>query len=228
MIHLAVSFVLRLLDDYTGAATDGGHLFLADGRPVHPVRKPEGFYVFLEPRGPCEISILSARYSPYAQRVDPAGLPPEDPVLAVRLLRRGEIRFPGCDRLEGTAPPGATVYALLPQNPPLALRGEREGVLTLDGYTTKPLQGLRFSVGKGAAMERFAIVEKLPGGEYRIFPPLRRRHRQGEPVERVSACQAGPDGRFAVCVEPGAAVREVQYYNEEEKKWVCLSVPAPR
>lgn len=228
MINLSVSFVLRLLDDYTGAVTDGGHLFLVDGRPARPVRKPEGCYVFLEPHGPCEIIIHSARYSSLTQRVDPAALPPEDPVLPVRLLRRGEIRFPGCDRLEGCAPPGATVYAFQPQDPPLILHGEREGVLTLDGYTTKSLRGLRFSVGKGASMEFFSVDEKLPGGGYRIAPPLRRRHRQGEPVERVSACVAAPDGRFAVCVEPGAAVREVQYYDEEEKKWVCLSVPAPR
>lgn len=228
MINFSVSFVLRLMDDYTGSTADGGHFFLVNGQPAQPVRKSEGYYVFLEPRAPCAVEIQSARYSPMELQVDPAALPSEDPVVPVRLLRRGDIRFPGCDRIEGCAPPGVTVYAFLPQDPPLTLRGEREGVLTLDGYTPKPLHGLRFPVGKGASRERFVVEEKLPGGGYRIHPPLKRRHKPGETVERVSACQAASDGRFAVCVDPGAAVREIQYYDEEEKKWVCLSVPAPK
>lgn len=228
MIKLSVSFVLQLLDDYTGELSDGGHTFQVDGRPARPVRKPGGYYVFLEPRAPCEVLIQSSRYSPMSLRVDPDTLPPENPVVPVRLLRRGDIRFPGCDRLEGCAPPGVTVYAFLPQDPPLTLRGERGGVLTLDGYTPKSLQGLRFSIGKGASREWFVVEEKLPGGGYRIQPPFRRRHRQGEVVERASACLAAPDGRFAICVEPGAVIGEAQYYDEEGKKWVCLSVPAPR
>lgn len=228
MIRLTVSFVLRLLDDFTGSASDGGHLFWVDGRAARPQRKPGGYYVFLEPRAPCEVVIESARYSPRTLRVDPESLDAEDPVLPVRLLRRGDLRFPDCGRFEGTAPPGVTVYAFAPEDPALTFQSEKYGVLTLGSYTAKPLWGLRFSVGQGNAREVFVMEEKLPDGGYRIRPELRRRHRPGEPVERASACLSAADGRFAVCTERGQTVREAQYYDEEAKKWVCLSVPAPR
>ncbi|MFR9189871.1 MAG: hypothetical protein ACLVL7_06210, partial [Anaerotruncus massiliensis (ex Togo et al. 2019)] len=44
MIRLTVSFVLRLLDDFTGSASDGGHLFWVDGRAARPQRKPGGYF----------------------------------------------------------------------------------------------------------------------------------------------------------------------------------------
>lgn len=160
--------------------------------------------------------------------MDPESLDAEDPVLPVRLLRRGDLRFPDCGRFEGTAPPGVTVYAFAPEDPALTFQSEKDGVLTLGSYTAKPLWGLRFSVGQGNAREVFVMEEKLPDGGYRIRPGLRRRHRPGEPVERASACLSAADGRFAVCTERGQTVREAQYYDEEAKKWVCLSVPAPR
>lgn len=224
MIRLTVSFVLRLLDDFTGSASDGGHLFWVDGRAARPQRKPGGYYVFLEPRAPCEVVIESARYSPRTLRVDPRVAGRGRPGAPGAPAAPGDLRFPDCGRFEGTAPPGVTVYAFAPEDPALTFQSEKDGVLTLGSYTAKPLWGLRFSVGQGNAREVFVMEEKLPDGGYRIRPELRRRHRPGEPVERASACLSAADGRFAVCTERGQTVREAQYYDEEAKKWVCLSV----
>ena len=48
LIRISMRFALLLKDDFSGATVAGaGQRFLVDGRPVTPVRKPDGFYVFL-------------------------------------------------------------------------------------------------------------------------------------------------------------------------------------
>ena len=231
MIKISLFFALLLLDDFTGeAAAGGGHRFWVDGEPARPIQKPDGYYIFTQPRAPCTVAVESGWYSPAALRVDPEDLDPAEPTVRLRLLRRGEIRFPGCERLEGLGPPGATVRAFLPEAPPLTLREGKGADLILGGYTAKPLRGLRFAVGEGKNRELFVVEEKRPDGSCRIHPPFQRRHKQGEAVERVSSCLCGPDGRYALCLEQGSGrrVRELSYYNEEVKRWECLSAPGPR
>lgn len=231
MVSISVSFVLLLVDDLDGEpVADNSQCFLVDGRPAQPLYKTGGYRVFTAPNTPCSVSVISARYCPALVRVDPGKLDPADPVVALRLPRRGDLDFPGCERLEGEAPPGSLVFALAEEAVPLTLREERDGVLTLGGYTPARLCRLRFAVGSGKKRQLFVPAALLEDGSYRLERPLGRPHKEGEPILRAYAARSGSDGRFAVQMERGAAarVKELVLYDEEVGQWACLSVPAPR
>ena len=49
MIQIRIAFVLRLVDDFTGACIKRKSFrFWTDEKILHPVQKEEGLYVFLE------------------------------------------------------------------------------------------------------------------------------------------------------------------------------------
>ncbi len=230
MILTKLSFALLLRDDFSGEdILSGGHAFMVDGKRVAPVRKPEGYYIFTGISRLCTVSVFSAYYESAEFQVDPEAVDPQNPVLVRRLLRRGDIRFSDCDRIEGTHKPGETVFAFIPESPPLLLAAASGGSITLQGYTAKQLCRRRYAVGSGKNRELFVITGADEGGGYRVEPPLIRKHSAGEAVVRACMGRCDSGGHFVLPVEKGIKekIEKLEYYDEGEKQWGYLSVTAP-
>lgn len=229
LIVIEVSFALLLQDDFSGAKIlDDGHVFSINGKTICPLRKPEGLYVFTGLELPCTLRVDSARYSPANVYVDPSGFW-EDRIQTVRLLRRGDIRFPDCRWLAGSGPPGREVYAFARPDPPLTLREAQGSGIVIEGFTTKRLSGLLFAVGEGKGRELLAIRRPLPGGSYELDSPLRGKHKQGAELLRAYRGVCDGRGRFSIPVGPDGleGIQQAFTYDKEKGKWVCLSVTAP-
>ena len=222
-------FALLLKDDFSGATVaDGAQRFFVDGHPERPVRKPEGFYVFLTPRGhdgetSWRVRIESARYMARELVVETIA-PPETPLRIVQLYRRPGGGFLDCGWLEAKAPPGKLAVALLDGGAPLALRGFSDDgrSLALSGYTAANLLWRRVCIGEGRAGELFTLTARTPDGGYAVDHPPRIAHGPGEPV-RIAACGcADADGRCGIPVRPEwkAQAAGVQIYDEEAMHWL--------
>lgn len=90
MIQIRIAFVLRLVDDFTGACIKKKSFrFWTDEKILHPVQKEEGLYVFLEPlEHPARISIEGTDYYPCTVEIDKQILDPEEPIADIRLYGR--------------------------------------------------------------------------------------------------------------------------------------------
>ena len=97
MIQIRIAFVLRLVDDFTGACIKRKSFrFWTDEKILHPVQKEEGLYVFLEPlEHPARITIEGTDYYPCTVEVDKHILDPEEPIADIRLYGRSGKVYSG-------------------------------------------------------------------------------------------------------------------------------------
>ena len=223
-------FALLLRDDYSGAPiADGGQLFLVNGRPARPIRKPEGFYVFLAPPGPVPdaesrwtVQIESPRHFPRTVHISAPQLDPHMPLCTVQMYRRPHTGFSDCAWLEAAAPPGTLAVALYGPDPPLALaRFSPDGTgLYLQGYAAANLLWRRLCVGEGQDAELFTLTARRTDGGYGIDHSPAREHPAGTPVYLAACGPAGAGGRCSIPVRPGSgAPLTVRIYDEEAMRW---------
>ena len=231
MIHISLRFALLLKDDFSGATiADGGQRFFVNGRPVRPIRKPEGFFVFTaesapgpEPADGWEVRIESTRYFVRTLSVRSDQLPPDMPLRLVQMYRRPHSGFADCDWFEAKGPPGRLAALLFREDPPLALKafsGNGEAI-SLRGYMAANLVWRRICVGSGSKAELFTLTARRPDGGYRVDHPARKRWKEGAPVYLTACAPAQPDGRCSVPIPPGWADRDpvVRWYDEEAMRW---------
>lgn len=234
MVKKTVRFSLLLHDDFTGKCiTQGGHLFKLNGRPVTPVHKPEGFYVFLEPvESRVEVEISGGAYCTCSVAVQVDKLDPAFPVVHVRLMRSRAFGSADCEQIQGAAKPGAVVYALKAgtgANKLLSIKDVEGGkAIGFSGYLLQSASEKRFMLGTGKTKEVFVAGDCLPDKTYTLRQPLKHSHKAGEPVIRAFAAMCDENGFYSIPVEKGQQeqIKEVHYYDEEGKKWVCLSLTA--
>lgn len=224
-------FALLLKDDFSGATVaDGAQRFFIDGAPARPVRKPDGFYVFLTPHGRSpgsswRVRIESPRYEARELTVEADPRPPHAPLRIVQMYRRPGGGFRDCRWLEAKAPPGKLAVALVDGgDTPLALRGFSEDgrSLALSGYTAANLLWRRVCVGEGHAGELFTLTARTPEGGYAVDHPPCIAHPGGAPV-RIAACgSADALGRCGIPVRPEwlERVNTILNYDEEAMQWL--------
>lgn len=226
MINIDALLALQLVDDFSGAPIrDGGWRFELDGTPAMPLRKEDGIYVFLGKPRECTVMAEGTKYLAAQLSTQPSEV---GKIHTLRLLRRADSFFPDSVRVEGTAPPGARVYAFVPVAP-LELSSFEKDMLSLQGYSTRRLLNLGFALGVGKNRELFHIIEQVGTGVYRIDCSLEAKHKGGEPLLRAYAAQCDQSGRYTLSIDPSdaAKVTAVEFYEQEVKRWVCLSATAP-
>lgn len=227
MVYTQISFVLTLEDAFHGRRiTDGGALFSVDGRQAYPLRKPEGFFVFLGPPGPHTVTVNAPGCAPCTSVVEG----PPGQVHVLRLLRSPTRTYPDSEWVKGTAPPGSAVALLVPENPPLLLKSAQPQSVLLAGYSTLRRSGQSCFLGKGKKGELVCLQEKQPDGSYLLLDPLRYKHAEGESVCRAWCGETDEQGVFSVAMPPGEKEKITQqmYYGKGVKRWECLPVPVPR
>lgn len=229
-LNIKISVVLLLLDDFDGSAVmAGGGRFWLDGKRASPILKPGGYYVFTGTSPPRTIHVECPRYMPVEVLLE---APEQDNALtplSLRLVRQGGFPAGGCEWVRGIHKPGAWVYALTPETPPLAIQRLDSDGLILRGYTARSLSGLRYAVGSGKKRELVILTERRPDGSYSLETPPKRRHEAGEALLRAYGAVCGEDGGFLIPVGRGVRdlIKTVEFYDKGAGAWGSLSVTGP-
>lgn len=235
IIKKLVSFAALLQDDFTGAdIPEDGFQFWIDGRRAIPIKKSEGFYVFVGVSGnEWSLTVAGAHYSPRTVKFSRTALNPNNPVIVLRLFRKGGMYFPDCEQICGNHKPDEMVFALSNDKPPLNLQTSetKGGVsrLILLGYTPRPLLHHRFCIGTGKNRELFVITQKENDGSYLCDQPFRHQHKEGEPILRAWGTLCDRQGRFYIPIEAGMKdnIQTIESYSEEVRQWGCLLQTVP-
>lgn len=231
MITHRVDFALLLYDEFDGALINDVNVqFTYDGRPITPLRKPDGHYVFgaFEEEAP-SLTVQRPRYLPATVRVNKAALPREKPVLPLRLLREHSGYYRDCVWIEGQAPPGAQVLALAPK-PSFILRSaqQQEGAtaLSVSGGGSAHFVGRRFAAEN--SQDSFIITKMLTLNDF-LADAMPKPASGSKPFVRAYLSQSGKDGHFHIPVDecPDGYPKTAHIYDKEKKKWVPVSVTAP-
>ena len=212
MIQIRIAFVLRLVDDFTGACIKRKSFrFWTDEKILHPVQKEEGLYVFLEPlEHPARITI---------EGTDSGG----------REYRTGVLNIKGQEL-------PAEVYIRREKPTGLMYREyrklENSHWILFQGFTKEDLIGKTCVLGREKDAFPFIIMEKRGINEYRIEPcgPVPDQIKEGEPLARIYRSVTDQDGSYAIPVEAGEGqsteeVMLLHYKKPARKKGgrTCLS-----
>ncbi len=207
--------VVACVDSVTGRIIQDATLQVWSPDRPRPVRKPDGYYVFLG----CGQGVLSVRIqSPFFQDAsleqelpDPAG---SLPVRWVRLMPNRRYPFPeGTAFLEGTAAPGSRI-AVTGGQPVRLGENYKKGseVIRLHLPEDTRLDGAAFAVtvkGQGT-VEELRLEETLEEGHHRLEVPLKKDHSMAQTVLLpVWETTVAEDGRFWLAV-PGGLKSQVR------------------
>lgn len=218
-----VSAAVLVIDDFTGQPVLGSRVsVMAAGMLKKPVRKEDGYFLFLDCPGPSlEITVNAWAYHGRTVRVDLAALPTLRPVVKIRLTPNRNYSIPRQTTcVEGTAPPGTCIRVFCENDPrPLRLlydyvknEGE-ECIIRLYDPTSSDLEGKQFALlRKGESEADFFEVREMRDtveGCCLMSAPLSRDCKKaGATVLPVSTAQADEKGAFFL---PLAAIAVKEY-----------------
>lgn len=218
MINIKVAFVLRLIDDFDGKALEGnGASFTSDGLVLHPIKKTDGMFVFTgDYPKEADVKIEIPSYHKMTVRVVRSELDPQEPIMNVRMFGKagGDFEYKYdlvCGQMKkskGQVFP-AFVYTAGSKSTSLSFKKFREEdgrkIITLQGYSNKPLIGYCFMLGEGKDVSLFIISEKFGVNEYCICPVLNLpvQIKQGAILKRIYRSVTDKDGAYAIPVNPG-------------------------
>ncbi len=231
MVKIEISFVLRLVDDFSGKNITGSVLgFYVRGKRLNTVRKPEGHYVFTGCEKSEDILIETTHYKsrvlPY-EFIENGG---DAPIIIVRLYRKPGAYFLDCDWINGTGPPGKLTYALSGEVAGLSLTGfkteDKKMRLYLGGYSTEKLIGNCYAVGDKDKRYIFYIIGRDPGGGYLISSPdlkSLQSQRSGQRITRVFSDISDINGKFTIAVDECKEdmAKNALTLEREVKEWGC-------
>lgn len=217
MIQMKIAFVLRLVDDFSGQCIQKKKFIFSIGnRVVHPVEKPEGLYVFLEPLdSDTRIWIEGSDYYPCSVLVQKQKLSKEEPVAEIRLYGKIGKSFPySCEFLTGMlanmqSHVPTEVYARRVRPTGLVFKEykEIEGQhwIWFQGFTKEKLLGKPYVLGEEKEAVPFILMEKRGINEYRIelegtFPM---QIEKGACLHRIYRSVTDEKGTYAIPVDSG-------------------------
>ncbi len=211
-IQRRVSAAVLALDDFTGRPITAADLQVTAAQLLErPVRKADGFFLFLDSPVPrLEITARAWAYHPASVTVELADLSPLRPVVKLRLTPNRNYSIPTQTTcLEGRARPGTTIQVFCENDPrPLRLLydyaadgAEGGRLLQLYDPTASDLEGRRFALlRKGEAeAECFSVLDRMEdveGGCLLAAPLARSCKKAGATVLPISTATADESGRY--------------------------------
>ena len=98
-------------------------------------------------------------------------------------------------------------------------------MIAFSGFFPTPVTETRFMVGTGEKREIIVTGDYRPDKTYTLREGMKNTHRSGEAVTRAYAARCDENGAFVLPVEKGQKekIKEILFYDEEGKKWDCLS-----
>ena len=211
-VRRRVSAAVLVLDDFTGRPITTADLQVTAAESLErPVRKGDGYFLFLDSSAPkLHITARAWAYHPASLEVELSALAPLRPVVKLRLTPNRNYSIPTQTTcLEGSAPRGTDIQVFCENDPrPLRLlydyaTGGPEGGRLLQLYdpTASDLEGRRFALlrkGEERA-ERFQVLDRLEeaeGGCLLAAPLERDCKKAGATVLPVAAATADESGRY--------------------------------
>ena len=208
-----VSVAVMVVDDFTGRPISDASLTVRAAQMLEPpVRKPDGYFVFLD--APTQVLDITARawtYHPAAIRVEPGSLPQLFPVVKLRLTPNRRYRIPtDTTCLEGRAAPGAQLRVICTNDPrPMrllydyTLKGPMDGrLIQLYDPSASDLEGRQFAlIRKTEPVPEFFMVQQLAEGEEEgacvLTAPLSKGYKKaGTTILPVYTVEADEQGDF--------------------------------
>lgn len=217
MIQMKVAFVLRLVDDFSGKCIEKKKFIFSIGnRVVHPIEKPEGLYVFLEPLDAnTRVWIEGSDYYSCSVLVQKQQLSKEEPIAEVRLYGKIGKSFPySCEFLTGKLSDIQTdvpmeVYGRRTRPTGLVFKRHQEidgqHWIHFQGFTKEKLLGKPYVLGEGKDAVPFVLMERRGINEYRIelegdFPM---QVEMGACLHRIYRSVMDKKGTYAIPVDAG-------------------------
>lgn len=205
-VRLRMSLAVQLVDGFTDRAVASSVVVRIDNAPA-PIRKPDGYYVFLNAEGPeATLRILSQQYEEHVETVCLSSLDPLEPVVKIRLQPNRHYPFPrGTTCVEGKAAPGGRILIWCPEMTGYLRLMEdykkEEQEIRLFHPAQSDLEGKSFRITEtaGEKGEIFTIRKLSDAGEERYLLDGALQNPYGKMTARiypVLALKADETGRF--------------------------------
>ncbi len=227
MVRAEVSFVLRLVDDFTGKNISGAvqGFYIKNGM-VKPVRKPEGFYVFVDCEKRADLTIETTHYK---TRILPSKLLNEvsAPVITVRLYRKVGAVFGDCKWITGESQAEALVATLSHEVSGFTFSGiqqqDGKSVMYLSGYSNENLVGNCYTLGEEGNKSLFYILKQDDAGGYVISGDDIQSQQKGQKLQRVFSDISDINGKFAIPVNDTTkdSTGKTTVLKVEVSEWGC-------
>ena len=227
-LKMTASLVVLLVDDFTGKTITGGSVRVSIAEQKPPVRKNEGYYVFINlPVGELEVTAEGGVYETKRIMVT-TGTDGNQQVLRLRLTPGRAYPIPAdATSVEGVAEPNSTVY-IISRERAGAMKllydydpaGESNGVITVFHPTGEDISGRQLFVeGNAQQTELFRLGEALAeDGAYALGKALVHMYKKiGTTIYPAFSATVNDKGEFRL---PIASLRE------KEGTFLCIVVGA--
>lgn len=217
-IHIRVSLVVQLVDDYTDQVITGNGVSIEVDGQKKPIKKSDGFFVFTNLNGGgVTLRVWSPLYQEEIRRVDLGQLDQKDRMLKLRLRPNRSYGLPkGTTCIEGKTEPGMEVYAYLPKS-----RGYSKLLFDTKKTLEDKVQQIKIYNPEGIDLEErylmiineesqkgelIRILRLLDGehGTYQVIAPLKEDYKKiGTKLFLVYTTTADPKGKYFLPVKHG-------------------------
>lgn len=212
VITAKLSLAVRLVDTTTGRdLAENDVRFLKDGRFLHPIRKGNGLYVFVNTsREEFPMQINAYGYDPYDLEVDFDALDPRLPMIDIFLMPSEKNRLGGTVlKVYGTLSKLEYIEAVN-LNSPIGLfqsAQEKKGTCTMNLLPVRAgggcmLDAISYAVASETC-ERYDVFEvRQQNAPLSVIlkEPLEKEHKLNDKIFRIVYGRAGPDGQFVLKV----------------------------
>ncbi len=216
VITAKLSLAVRLIDTTTGRElTENDVRFLKDGRFIHPIRKGNGLYVFVNSsREDFPMQIDAHGYDPCDIEVDFDALDPRLPMADIFLMPSEKNRVGGSVlSISGTLSKLEYIEAVRLDSPIALFHSmqEKKGVCTMNLLPVRSGGGCIMDTMKYALLsetgERYDVFEvKQQSAPLSIIfkDPIPVEHKLNDKILRIVYGRAGPKGAFVLKVRDDA------------------------
>lgn len=230
-IHMKVSLVVSVIDDFTGQVLNGNDVKVMVKGAKPPVRKMEGYFVFLNlTESFCKIMVESYQYQDAEMEVDLRQIEGAYPLVKVRVKPDWVYRLPrGSTSLSGYGKPNKELI-VIPHGStdffkllfPYPDKKKELHQITIYNPEGKDLEGQQFEISdeEGQQKERFTIIKQLENGCL-LKKPLKETYKKvGTRIYQVYTCRIKKDGRYflPMWLAGQQKIKCQVYYEEEPEK----------
>lgn len=237
-IQMRVSLVVRVIDDFTGMTLDGNDVKVTVQGAKPPVRKADGYFVFLNLINPvCRIIVESYQYQNAEIEVDLKQIHGEYPLVKIRLKPDWVYRLPiGSTSLSGYGKPNQEFFVIPDENDDFykllfAYPNKKEEYkIAIYNPENRDLEGQLFEImeKEGKQKEQFFVLKQSEDGkEYLLKQPLKQAYKKvGTRICRIYSCKTREDGRYflPLWIAGKGKVTCRVYYKEENDRFIELEI----
>lgn len=204
-MHRKVLFAVKLYDDLTGKVLKGpSFLFYIDGIKEDCIRKPDGYYVFLDKgQKQLKLGVREENYEAYDQHIEISELDPSMPEVEIRLIPKKGSGSIHEKVLEGKIEIGQKELWLFPKNKKSQIKyggvsKEKPHIMKINLMSQVAIINLNLGCldQEKDEFDIFRARQKLEHNVYQIDHPLHKKYVMGSEIVRVYHTFSKEDGYY--------------------------------